>query len=157
MTAIPNKVWDALENSLTSDNHPGANFLREHLGEIKDIITNNPNGSLVAVEHSNEPGRLIALAGISIRCFTVHLHFMYVCPAQRDTQVFLDLMKAVTQAGRNERYAFVVVYCPDIIGCESIGDAFIEISINEAEYKMTSGVKVLAYAIPKKEWEKFFK
>jgi len=154
MELVSVSPWNDFKVSLERDSHPGAMFLNQHFGEIKDTVMEHATGQVLMVH--NEYGQTVAWAGVTYKCNAVDIHFMYIVPEKRNTEVILQLMQKITRLCRDQHYCYVCMRCPELEELQCLHDLFIKISLNKLEVSMTTDAKMVLYLVTKDQWEQFF-
>jgi hypothetical protein len=147
---------DILEVVLKKDDYPSAAFLSRNLQEIKRKIISSSTGKVHTIDDTEVPGRVVALAGTTSTDTIVKLHFVYVIPKKRNTQVILKLMQVVTQACFGPHNMFVIVDCPVINELSGLHDFMQKNSLESIEGTTDSGEKVITYKVSKEFWTEMF-
>lgn len=150
MNIIPYDNWRVLQAALSRDTQPGARFLLQHLKEVQELIESDPTGKLVPVTCQRQ---VVALAGITSACSVVHVHFVYIVPQKRYTNVLAQLLEKITQIGLSNHYGYVALKCPQIAGLEYMHNAFLQLAVNKAHESMSTGTDMVTYIVPRAQWE----
>ena len=155
-SSIPEETWIFLSHCLETDNHPGSKYLKENFSLIKETIGNNPTGRELVVYSPAEQSRWVALAGVTMACHILHLHFVYVIPEERGGTAISVLLSKITKYAKSNYYGFVSILCPDGFGLKYAHDLFGEIAASAIAEETPFGSPVVKYMIPKAEWENVF-
>jgi hypothetical protein len=156
MTGISTNHWSFLRIALNTDEHGGAVHIREHLELAKVAIESSPMGIMLVIEDEEQPGRFVGASGLTMGCGVVHVHFLYVIPEERNTEVFFSLVDTVKAFGQANHYGYVVMECPMVSELDSLHSCLQDISCGFEKVKTSLGVQVVRYCVPKDAWELTF-
>lgn len=148
-----NRCWMDLATELAVDHHPGAVFLRSHLTTIRRSISDNHHSEILFVTQDKTSKNWQGIVGLTTACGCVHVQLMYIRPRFRNTETIQKLFKTIAEAGQKISYGYVMLYCPLIVGLESLHDFCSGLTESHTDETELLPEVIRIYCIPKKAFE----
>ncbi len=133
--------------TLVSDNHPGAMFLRKHLNVVRRTVSDSPRGALLLTPVTEDGKGWKAAAGVTEACGCLKVHFFYVRPEFRNTTEIEQLFRRIIAVAKSNHCAYVLVLCPLVEGVESLHDFFSAISEFYLDDVTPDGDRIRTYRV----------